>query len=583
MSTSIDTRVAPAERPQTLADAVAGVRRTATRVFGATFLFAGALNLLMLASPLYMMQVYDRVLGSRGLETLAALSIILVLALLTLSVVEMVRSALFSRFSQWMDKALAGPLLEASLQAVLRSGAARNAPVLRDLASLRAFIAGPQLPPLLDIPFAPFYLFLAFAIHPWYGYLALGGGIFMLGMAALNEVTTRQPLRESNAAAQKSLYAADSAMRNADVVQAMGLGPNLIARWRQISDKSLAAQDLAGGRASVLGTTARFVRMALQSAILGVGALLVIEQQVSGGVMIVASIIIGRALAPFEQAIGAWKAVTAARDSWDRIVETARRLPEPRYAPLPPPSGRLLLDRVAWQPAGAREAVIKGVSLALEPGEALGLFGASAAGKTTLSRLMVGSLVPVAGAVRLDGASITDWSPEDRLRYIGYLPQDVELFDGTVRENISRLGEASDGQLLAATQLAGAHELILGLPQGYDTRIGDGGVPLSGGQRQRIGLARAVFGDPRLVVLDEPNSNLDAPGEQALIAAIGELKKRKVTIIMIAQRMGAVALMDKVLILKNGTIEALGPREEVLGKLMRPAQVASSASGGAGA
>ena len=531
-------------------------------------LFSFGINLLMLTGPIFMMQVYDRVIATRHVNTLLLLSLMVVIALIASAVLEAARGAVLARVGLWLDRELSGPALTAVVEAALRAGGARSAQLLRDLAALRGFVAGQGLFPLFDLPWTPMFLAVAFLMHPWFGWITLVGGALLFALAVGNEAATRRPAQEANAAAAAALNEADAAVRNADAIGAMGMLPALVSRWRERQEAAFAPLTVASDRASLYMTLARGIRLALQNGILAVGAYLAINDQVTGGAMIASSIIMGRAVAPFEQAIGTWKALIAARQSYGRLATALGALAaEAPPTRLPRPEGRLTLDHVTWRPIASGGPVVRQVSFVLAAGEALGVIGPSAAGKTTLARLIVGSIPPSSGTVRLDGAEIGRWNVADRNLYVGYLPQDIELFNGTVRENIARLGEAPDEAVVKAASFAGAHETILALSKGYETRIGDGGVALSGGQRQRIALARALFGDPRLVVLDEPNSNLDAPGEQALIAAIGALKAAGVTIVMIAQRMGAVAQMDKILVLRQGAVENFGPREEVLGRL----------------
>lgn len=543
-------------------------RAACRRAYMSVGLFSFGINLLMLTGPIFMMQVYDRVIATRHVNTLLLLSLMVVIALIASAVLEAARGAVLARVGLWLDRELSGPALTAVVEAALRAGGARSAQLLRDLAALRGFVAGQGLFPLFDLPWTPIFLAVAFLMHPWFGWITLVGGALLFALAVGNEAATRQPAQEANAAAAAALNEADAAVRNADAIGAMGMLPALVSRWRERQEAAFKPLIVASDRASLYVTLAKGIRLALQNGILAVGAYLAINDQVTGGAMIASSIIMGRAVAPFEQAIGTWKALIAARQSYGRLAAALGALAaEASPTRLPRPEGRLTLDHVTWRPAPGGGPVVRQVSFVLAAGEALGIIGPSAAGKTTLARLIVGSIPPSSGTVRLDDAEIGRRNVADRNLYVGYLPQDIELFNGTVRENIARLGEASDEAVVKAASFAGAHETILALSKGYETRIGDGGVALSGGQRQRIALARALFGDPRLVVLDEPNSNLDAPGEQALIASIGALKEAGVTIVMIAQRMGAVAQMDKILVLRQGAVENFGPREEVLGRL----------------
>jgi PrtD family type I secretion system ABC transporter len=367
-------------------------------------------------------------------------------------------------------------------------------------------------------------------------------------------------------------------VRNADVVEAMGMTPALVRRWQKSNGEAIGLQAFASDRAGVLTAATKFLRIALQSLALGLGAWLVIERESTGGVMIGASIIMGRALAPVEMAIGAWRGLVAARQAFQQVkLLLGTAAPRGVKTRLPAPRGELTVDTVVFAPAGLKEPVLKGVSFHLAAGEALAIIGHSAAGKTTLARLIVGSWTPQRGQIRLDGADLSQWDADELGPHVGYLPQDVELFAGTVRDNIARLNDGSDEAVVAAAKRAHAHDVILNLPKGYDTEIGDGGAFLSGGQRQRIGLARALYGDPQLVVLDEPNASLDSAAENRLLQTLFELKERKTTTILITHRINLVNLADKVLVLKGGAIDMFGPRDAVVAKLTRP--VASSADG----
>ena len=422
--------------------------------------------------------------------------------------------------------------------------------------------------PLFDAPWAPVFLAIIFLIHPVLGWIALGGAVVLFLCAVLNDLTTRTRLAAANDASAQALNAADAAIRNADTIAAMGMLPSLTRRWQEMGAHSRTMQDSATDVSGTVGAVAKSTRFGLQVAILGMGAYLVLLNEMTAGSMIAAAIILSRGLAPFEQLIGSWRFFTAARSAYRRLRDVVARSSDTDTGTrLPRPTGRIDVEHALYVPPGAGEPLIKRVSFALKGGEMLGVIGPSGAGKTTLVRLIVGSLAPSAGNIRLDGADVRSWPDADRGRYVGYLPQNVELFAGTVRENIARLGDADDRDVVAAAKLAGAHELVLRLPGGYDTRIGPGGVPISGGQHQRIGLARAVFGDPALLVLDEPNAHLDSEGEQALVETMGHLRERGTTIVLIAQRAGLMVQVDKLLVLRSGAVVAFGERDAVLKEL----------------
>lgn len=532
--------------------------------------FSAFINILMLTVPFYMLQVFDRVLTSRSEETLLFLTFIAIGAILTLSGLEAVRSRLFVRVSVWLNAQLSGDILKNSISNSLGGAGSSNARGLRDLETLRSFATGAGVFPLLDAPWAPLFLGVMFLLHPIIGWIATIGALILFGMALLNERATRPILDQAAGASNKSVQRAEAAVRNADVIEAMGMAPNLVQRWNTDNAEAIRLQALASDRAGTISSTVKFLRFGIQLLVMGVGAYLAISQEMSPGAMIAGSIIMGRALAPVEQAIGTWKGLVGARAAYSRIKDLLADTAASAVAsmPLPRPEGRLVATRATYHLPKHSEAILKGISFELEPGEALGLVGPSAAGKTTLARLIVGSLAPTTGAVRLDSANLSDWDSADRGQYIGYLPQDIELFDGTVQENIARMAEAPAEAVIEAAQLAGVHEMILHLPDGYDTQIGEGGAVLSGGQRQRIALARAVFGDPRLVLLDEPNSNLDREGDMALRKAIINLRERGITLVVIAHRPNVLEQVDKVLVLREGQVEMFGPKDEVVAKLM---------------
>jgi PrtD family type I secretion system ABC transporter len=532
-------------------------------------LFSAGVNLLMLTTPLYMLQVYDRVITTRNLDTLMALTAIAVIALAAMGGFELVRGRIFARLDTWLDRHLSEPLLAICLDSTSarREQAAR---ALRELETVRAVVGGGTLAPLFDAPWIPFYLGILFLVDPLLGLVAVLGGVALVGLALLNDRLTRPLVRAAGANGAARLQRADAARANADVIAAMGLMPNLLARWRRDGETMLYLHARAGDRAGAIGAAAKVLRLMLQIAILGIGAAPVIEEGGPPGIIVAAAVLMGRALAPAEQLIGAWRALIAAHAGYRRIGAELGR--EPRRVSamaLPRPSGALAVEHLTYAPPHMPQPILDDVDFALAAGEMLGVIGPSAAGKTTLSRLLVGCLTPTAGAVRFDDADIAGWDPVDRGRHVGYLPQEVALFDGTVRDNIARLGEADDADVVAAARLAGVHRLILRLPHGYDTMLGAGGIALSGGQRQRVGLARAVFGRPGLIVLDEPNANLDIEGEQALVEAMMRLKAAGTTLVVIAHRMNILVHTDRILMLDHGRVELFGARDDVMPELTR--------------
>ena len=532
--------------------------------------FSGIVNALQLTVSIYMMQVFDRVLGSRSLDTLLYLTLITIAAIGLLAVLEAVRSLVMQRLGQWVERRVAPEGFARALEAQLR-GRPYRMEALRDLAVLRGYLGSPGMLAVYDIPWVPVFLGVIFLLHPLMGFIALAGAVILFGLTLVSELVTSSLLKTAGTAAMVSQRRAEAMMRNAEVIDSMGMQPAIMARWQESQADLTPAQAKAADRAAVLLALTKFFRLAVQIAILGVGAYLTLQQELTAGASIAASIIMGRALAPVEQLIGGWKQLVQARQSWMRLDGF---LAQPRIRPqgmkLPAPVGHVAVERVSYAFPGQQAAMIKGVNFALSAGESLAIIGPSAAGKTTLIRMLIGTLQPSVGNVRLDGADVFTWMREDFGRHVGYLPQDVELFDGTVKMNIARMTQGDPEAVFAAARIAGCHEMILRLPNGYDTEIGDGGQHLSGGQRQLIGLARAAYGQPRLVVLDEPNSNLDGDAEAALVRGLGALKESGCTVVLVSHRPSLVQGVDKVLLLKDGAVEMFGPRAEVLKKLMQP-------------
>jgi PrtD family type I secretion system ABC transporter len=551
---------------------LAAALRSCKRQFWTVGLFSGVVNLLQLTVSIYMMQVFDRVLSTRSIDTLYYLTLITIAAIGLLALLEATRAQLMHRVAAWVEHKVAPEGFTRAVESQLR-GRPYRMEALRDLAVCRNYLGSPGALALYDVPWVPIYLLVIFALHPVMGWIALAGAVVLFGLTLLNEVTTGSLLRQANTAAMASQRRADSIVRNAEVIDSMGMMPAVMGSWRDSVGEAAPFMGAASDRAAVLLALTKFMRLAVQVAILGVGAYLVLQQEITSGASIAGSIIMGRALAPVEQLIGGYKQLVQARQSFRRL-SAFLALPRlrPPGLPLPEPTGRLGVERVSYAFPGQPVAIIKGVNFSLAAGESLAVVGPSAAGKTTLIRLLIGTLQPTAGNVRLDGADVYTWMREDFGRHVGYLPQDVELFDGTVLRNIARMGEAEPEAVFEAAKLAGCHEMILRLPHGYDAEIGDGGQHLSGGQRQLIGLARAMFGNPKFVVLDEPNSNLDGDAEAALMRALAELKRRGTTVVLVSHRPTLVQGVDKVLLLRDGAVEMFGPRAEVLKRLMQPAR-----------
>ena len=521
------------------------------------------INLLTLTSSIYMMQVYDRVLGSRSGPTLLYLTLFAGACLATLAALEVVRSRLLVRLGTRFDAQLSGLVFMRTLTA------GRSGQGLRDLDQLRTFLTGPHILSLLDAPWMPIYIGLVYLLHPWLGHVALVGGVLLFLLALWNERDTREPIGEAGKQMAASTQFAEVSARNAEAIRAMGMLPGLTALWRKRHDLGIGLQGVASDRAGNVAAVAKALRFFLQIAILGVGAWLVIQQECTGGVMIASSIIMGRGLAPVEAAIGGWRGFLQARESYGRLLKGfGSDAADAPTMPLPKPEGKLVFEGVSGGPPDLRKFTVQGLSFSLEPGVVLGITGPSAAGKSTLARLAVGVWRPGVGVVRLDGANIADWNREDVGPHIGYLPQDIELFPGTVAENIARFGAVDADRVVDAAQLAGAHQVILELPQGYDTPIGPAGVNLSGGQRQRIGLARAFYGRPPLIVLDEPTSNLDAEGEGAVRQAMEALRGQS-TMIVIAHRPAVLGGTDQLMVVFKGQIANFGPTSEVMPVITR--------------
>jgi len=542
------------------------------RAFRAVAGFSFVVNFLMLTVPLYTMQVYDRVLSSRSEDTLWALSFIAVFCIAIMSLVDNVRSRILIHISSWMDNALGKSILTTSIQSAALHRDVNNVQGLRDLSNLRNFAAGASIFNFFDVPWVPLYLAVVFMIHPSLGIIGtIGAGILMF-LALTNDRATRKPLMEANKLAIQQTQGAEAGVRNAEVVESMGMLDSLVNRWAQENATVQAIQEVASQKASNIASITKFCRLLIQMALLGFGVYFALEHIITPGAMMAGSIIMGRALSPIEQMIGSWKGFVGARDSYNRLnTLLGRDLSQLRGKTVyPRPNGRLSVEAVSFVNRNNPRPILRGVSFALEPGQAMGLIGPSAAGKSTLARLLVGVWPANSGKVRLDGVDVFTWDRADFGQHVGYLPQDIELFSGTIKENIARMRPADDASIIKAAIKAHAHEMILRLPQGYDTQIGDSGMGLSGGQRQRLGLARALFGNPRYMVLDEPNSNLDAEGEAALMDSLKEARADGVTIIVIAHRPSILSFVDKMLVLKDGAVEMFGDRNDVMARLTRP-------------
>jgi PrtD family type I secretion system ABC transporter len=543
-----------------LREALANVRTAMKTVL----VFSLVINLLMLTQPVYMLQIYDRVLGSGKVETLLMLTLIAAFAILVMSVLDTLRNSVTVRVGCWLNDHLGPVYFESGVSARLK-GAGNGAESLRDLSSIQQFIATQGLIAFFDMPWAPIFIAIIWMLHPWLGILALVSAFLLLLASLANDWVTRKPTSIASGIQAQAIRIADSTIRNAESVRAMGFLPAMIDRWRQANSGAIAAIASAYERGGIVMSLTKFIRNFVQVAILGLGAYLVLHNELTAGAMIAASILLGRALAPIEMAIGAWKNLMQARLAYQRLASQLEQYPPaPARMALPIPEGRLEVNDLYFCAPNSGQPILRGVSFSAEPGEAIAVIGPSGAGKSTLCRLLVGLADADGGEVRLDGSEIGNWDSRQLGRHVGFLPQEVELFTGTVRENIARMSYDDSDTVIQAAVTAHAHPLIQRLPEGYDTAIGDGGVRLSGGQRQRVGLARAVYGDPKLIVLDEPNANLDQAGESALAEAIADLKRRGCLLIIVGHRPSTLAQADKVLVLQSGIVTMFGARDAVL-------------------
>lgn len=529
-------------------------------------------NVLYLTGSLYMLEVYDRVLPSRSVPTLVGLSILVVCLFGFQAVLDLLRGRILVRVGRSLGQRLSARVYDtvARLSLSTRTSGDGLQP-LRDLDQVRGFLSSPGPLALLDLPWIPFYVGICFVFHPWLGIAAVFGALILIGLTTLTELFTREPTKSATMLAAKRNAIADTSRRNAEALTAMGMGPRLRTLFENTNISFLEAQQRSSDVAGGFGAVSKMTRMALQSAMLGIGAYLVIHQEATAGIIIAGSIISGRALAPVDLAIAHWRSFVATRQSWRRLANLLAALPPCREPmPLPKPSAGIAVESVSVVPPGEKRVVVQDITFALEKGTGLGIIGASGSGKSCLARSLVGAWKPVRGVVRIDGSTLDQWAPDMLGQHIGYLPQDVELFSGTIAQNIARFEPDPDPRnVIAAARAAGIHELVLRLPDGYETEVGEGGMALSGGQRQRIALARALYKDPFLVVLDEPNSNLDAEGDLALMAAITNVRARGGIVIVVAHRPSAISSVDLVMVMGDGKMQAFGPKDDVLAKMLR--------------
>lgn len=556
-----------ADKSTVMKDVLVGVKRAAKQVAGFSFI----INLLLLVSPIYMLQLYDRVLSSGSSDTLLLLSVIALFLLGLLGLLEVVRNRIMTNVGADVDAGLKDDVFEGLVSQAALRGSASGGQGIRDLDSIRQFVSSNAPFAFFDAPWTPFFIIVVTILHPLLGLVALIGAVIIFILAIATEFVSRDLLKESAGHQMQSHNFIESSLRNNDVLRAMNIAAGLKTKWAEQRDPAIKLQVKANQRVGLLLGSTKAVRIAIQVIILGTGGYLALEQLITPGAIVAASIITGRALAPVEQAIGAWRQVVSARAAYRRLTELldATAGQEAPMA-LPRPEGNLGVSGLVGALPKAKEPILKGISFGLEKGEMMGLIGPSGAGKSFLARHMIGVWPAIRGTVRLGGIDVATWHDSDRGQYIGYLPQDIELFPGTIAENIARFTEIDADKVVEAARLAGCHELILAMPKNYDTVIGQGGMFLSGGQSQRIALARALYNNPVMVVLDEPNSNLDTEGEVALGACLLELKKRGTTTVIITHNIRALQAADKVLVLKDGAVASFGERDEILKQFMRP-------------
>jgi ATP-binding cassette, subfamily C, bacterial len=539
--------------------------------FLTAILFSFFINILAFVGPIYMLQIYDRVITSRNTTTLLVLTLIAGYLLIAYALLEKVRSAVLVRLGTLFAAKARGPLFNAVLRGTILQPGAAHTQALRDLETIREFLTGAGLLSFCDAPWVPIFVLGCFILHPWYGWIAAGGAALIFGLAVANELLTRAQLKRASLNSVAASAYASATFRNAEVLHAMGMLRGLRERWLATQDHGLNLQAAASDRAGYLIAASKFTRAFLQVSILGSGAYLSIMQDSTPGAMIAASIIMSRALAPVEIAVANWRGFIAARAAFDRIRTLLALIPaETKKMALPAPSGDISVENVIAGAPGIQEAILHGMSFIVRPGEILGVVGPSAAGKSSLARVLVGVWPPVVGKVRIDGANLLHWNAEQLGRHIGYLPQDVELFSGSIAENICRFEQLDHEEVIAAAKMAGVHDMIQTMPAGYNTQIGEGGHALSGGQRQRIGLSRALYRKPTFIVLDEPNANLDADGEAALLLAVQQLRQQGSTVVLITHKANILAITDKILVLAQGRIQGFGMRDEILNKLFGP-------------
>jgi PrtD family type I secretion system ABC transporter len=544
-------------------------------------IFSFATNMLVLPLSIYSLQVLDRVMSSHSMMTLAMLTLITVVCFIFYGLFTATRGAVLAGIGNWMDRVLSPELMKTAVQVSAIGVPVSSSQYQRDLNNFKSFVAGQGITTLFDAPWSILFIFIIYLINPLLGIVTLIGAFLLLAFGAVTEFSTKKPIDQANELNIRNMQYAEATSRNAEAVEAMGMLGVLVDGWKRQTEQTVELANIAGSRSNILMAASRVLRMVLQIAVTGVGSWLAINGELTIGGMIGASILSGRALAPFEAAIGTWKQWITARDAYHRLENALSDTPAMRGTmEMPAPGGTLTVEQLIYRTPKTNQAIIKGISFSLKPGQSLGLIGPSAAGKSTLARLLMGILPPTNGSVRLDGVDIFQWSREDIGKYVGYLPQNVELFPGTIKDNIARMDpNASDAEVIEAARLAGCHEMVLRLPMAYETVYSAANLSLSPGQRQRIGLARALFRKPQFVVLDEPNSNLDGEGELALQETILRIKKLGITFILVAHKPSIVSHVDLIMMLQDGLIKDFGPRNDVLRKYVAPVSPAAQAAG----
>jgi len=544
-------------------------------------LFGCLINLLMLSTPLFSMQVLDRVLSSQNTNTLLMLTLVIMLALALLGLIQAARAFAMNKMGSWLEDKLSEVVFSNSIRLALESKAMANSQQLRDLQTVKTFLTSPGLISIMDMPWAIIFIIVLFILHTSIGFLALISGVVLIIFGIIADRSTKPLIEMNNENFIKSMRQVDQSTRNAEVIEVMGMKNNIIASWQKMNQDVQKTQNLVTKRQAVFMEITKFFRLVIQISVTALGAYLVIQGEITSGTIIASSSLVGRALAPFESAINSWKGFITCRKSYERLTKSFNRYSnDSDKMSLPEPEGAIEAENIYFAPPGVPKHILKGINFSLNKGEILAIIGPSGSGKTTLAKLLVGISNPSIGAVRIDRASLKDWKKEELGPHLGYLPQDVELFSGTVKENIARMHpDPYYEDVVIAAQLAGVHDMILQLPQGYDSNVGQDGSMLSGGQKQRIGLARTFYGNPKLIVLDEPNSSLDTQGEEALMTAIAVAKEKGITTVISSHKTSILSIVDKILVMKDGMVASFGPKKEVMAKLKEAQSIGKAGIG----